>query len=182
MGAIRSFNPVKLFAGVLLADPGLIKELEQRLVAEFGPIDHRSGILPFEFTDYYAAEMGDIIDRVFLSFERLIEADDLPALKRRTNRMEEDARGTAGDILRPINIDPGYIELSKVVLVSTKNFYHRVYMGDGIFAEVTMHFKNNNYHFFPWTYPDYKSTDYQRFFLRMRQIYRSQTRNQASNE
>jgi hypothetical protein len=79
-------------------------------------------------------------------------------------------------IKRPVNLDPGYIEQAKVVLASTKNFYHRIYIGRGIFAEVTMHFKNNTYQFFPWTYPDYQSRDYQEFFLRTRQIFRSQLR------
>ena len=79
-------------------------------------------------------------------------------------------------VKRPANLDPGYIEQAKVVLASTKNFYHRIYLGGGIFGEVTMHFKNNTYQFFPWTYPDYKSKDYQDFFLRVRQIFRSQLR------
>ena len=181
MGAIQPFGQVKLFVGLLVADPGILNEVERQLIAEFGPIDHRSDILPFEFTDYYAVEMGDIIDRLFLSFERLIKADDLSALKLATNSLEEDACGATSEIARPINIDPGYIELSKVVLASTKNSYHRICIGNGIFAGVTMQFKNNNYHFFPWTYPDYKSTECQRFFLRVRQIYRSQTNNQNSN-
>ena len=79
-------------------------------------------------------------------------------------------------VKRPVNLDPGYIEHAKVILASTKNFYHRIYLGSGIFAEVTMHFKNNTYQFFPWTYPDYQSKDYQDLFLKIRQIYRSQLR------
>ena len=79
-------------------------------------------------------------------------------------------------VKRPVNLDPGYLEQAKVILTSTKNFYHRIYLGGGIFGEVTMHFKNNTYQFFPWTYPDYQSRDYQEFFLRIRQIYRSQLR------
>ena len=120
--------------------------------------------------------MGDIIDRMFLSFERLIEADQLPEIKRQTNQLEQEMAALLPIVKRPVNLDPGYIEHAKVILASTKNFYHRIYLGGGIFAEVTMHFKNNTYHFFPWTYPDYQSRDYQEFFLRIRQIYRSQLR------
>lgn len=172
----NTFNPVKLFAGVLVSDPKLVAEAETRLSNEYGPIDHRSPLIPFDFTDYYAEEMGDIIDRVFFSFERLIEADRLAEIKRRTNQIENEMKSLLTSVNRPVNLDPGYIEHAKVILASTKNFYHRIYLGGGIFGEVTMHFKNNTYQFFPWSYPDYQSKDYQEFFLKMRQIYRSQLR------
>ena len=180
MGAIRQFTPVKLFIGVLVSNSKFLQQVEQRLTAAYGPVDHRSAIIPFDFTNYYEPEMGDLIDRMFFSFERLIEADQLPEIKRQTNQLEEELApllktpGTA--VKRPVNLDPGYIEQAKVVLASTKNFYHRIYLGGGIFGEVTMHFKNNTYRFFPWTYPDYQSKDYQEFFLRVRQILRSQFR------
>jgi len=180
MGAIRQFSPVKLFIGVLVSNNKFIPEVEKRLTAAYGSIDHRSDLIPFDFTDYYEAEMGDLIDRVFFSFERLIEADQLPEIKRQTNDLEEELapalRTPRTNVKRPVNLDPGYIEQAKVILASTKNFYHRIYLGSGVFGEVTMHFKNNTYQFFPWTYPDYQSRDYQEFFLRTRQILRSQLR------
>ena len=177
MGVIRSFNPVKLFVGVLVSHSKLIPDVENRLAAAYGPIDHKSDVIQFDhFTDYYKAEMGDLIDRVFFSFERLIEADQLAEIKRQTNRMEEEMTNLLPAVKRPVNLDPGYIEHAKVILASTKNFYHRIYLGSEIFAEVTMHFKNNTYQFFPWTYPDYQSKDYQDLFLKIRQIYRSQLR------
>ena len=176
MGAMRSFNPVKLFIGVLVSHSKLIGEVEKRLVHAYGPVDHRSPVIPFDFTDYYEPEMGDLIDRVFVSFERLIEADQLPEIKRQTNELEQEMAPLLETVKRPVNLDPGYIEQAKVTLASTKNFYHRIYLGSGIFGEVTMHFKNNTYQFFPWTYPDYQSKDYQDFFLKIRHIYRSQLR------
>jgi hypothetical protein len=177
MGKIRAFNPVKLFVGVLLSDRTLITEIKSRLTALYGTIDHESALIPFDFTDYYATEMGDLVDRLFFSFERLIDADRLAEIKQQTNALEADfaIRGNLPEgVKRPVNLDPGYIEHAKVILASTKNFYHRIYLGRGIFAEVTMHFRNNTFQFFPWTYPDYQSNDYQEFFLRMRHIYRSQ--------
>ncbi len=174
MGTIRSSNPAKLFAGVLFADIGLVGKIEDRLVAEFGPIDHRSERIPFELSTYYAGEMGNVIDRVFFSFEPLIEADQLAAVKTKTNLIEEEHRNPAAEVQRPVNADPGYIEESKVVLASTKNFPHRIYLGQGIFAEVELNFRNNTYQSFPWTYPDYKSREYQEFFLRVRHIFRAQ--------
>jgi len=162
--------------GLLLSDLQLLPEAEQRLTGDYGPVDHRTTAIPFNFTQYYEKEMGSSIQRVFFSFERLIEADRLPEIKRKTNALEEELAKLRTDVLRPINLDPGYIEHAKVILASTKNFYHRMYLGGGIFGEVTMHFRNHAYEFFPWTYPDYQSEEYLEFFLRMRQIYRDQLR------
>ena len=176
MGAIRNLVPVKLFIGVLVSDAKLIPEVEGRLVHAYGPADHRSPTIQFNFTNYYEPEMGSVIDRVFFSFERLIEADHLPEIKRQTNAMEQEMAPLSKTVRRPVNLDPGYLEQAKVILASTKNFYHRIHLGNGIFGEVTMHFQNGAWHFFPWTYPDYQSQDYQDFFLKIRQIYRSQLR------
>ena len=176
MGSIRAFNPVKLFVGVLVANEDLVADVESQLSSTYGPPDYRSPVLPFTFTDYYRKETGDRILRVFFSFERLIDGDQLPEIKRQTNAMEERFAVTGAAVKRPVNLDPGYLEHSKVVLASTKNFYHRMYLGRGIFGEVTMHFRNGKFEFFPWTYPDYKSEEYQAFFLELRAIYRTQLR------
>lgn len=176
MGAIRHLVPVKLFIGVLVSDARLIPEVETCLTSAYGPVDHRSAVIPFDFTNYYEPEMGRAIDRVFFSFERLIEADQLPEIKRQTNKIEEEMAPLLKTVKRPVNLDPGYLEQAKVILASTKNFYHRIYLGKGIFGELTMQFKDGTYHFFPWTYPDYQSTGYQEFFLELRRIYRSQLR------
>ena len=176
MGSIRAFNPVKLFVGVLVANEDLVSDVESQLSSSYGPLDYQSPVLPFTFTDYYRKETGDRILRVFFSFERLIDGDQLPEIKRETNAMEERFAVTGATVKRPVNLDPGYLEHSKVVLASTKNFYHRMYLGRGIFGEVTMHFRDGAYEFFPWTYPDYKSPEYQAFFLELRNIYRKQLR------
>jgi hypothetical protein len=174
MGSIRTFNPVKLFVGILVSESGRLAEVETRLSAEFGAIDVRSSVIPFTFTDYYRRETGDQILRAFISFEHLIEGDRLPEIKHWTNALEVEFAGASRDVPRPVNLDPGYLEHSKVILASTKNFYHRMYLGRGIFGEVTMHFRNNAWEFFPWTYPDYQSEGYRRFFLELRQRYRVQ--------
>jgi hypothetical protein len=179
MGTLRRLTPVKLFVAVLVSDPSLLEELEARLAGAFGAVDHRSPRMPFDESDYYSREMGNAIDRVLFSFGDLVEADRLAEIKVRTNRMEQAYRDAPADVARPVNLDPGYIEQSKIVLASTKNFYHRIYMSRGVFAEVTMHFRNNTWQFFPWTYPDYQSGDYVDFFLRMRQIYRTQLKNRC---
>jgi hypothetical protein len=176
MGSIRAFNPVKFFVGVLVANEDLVSDVESQLSSSYGTIDYRSPVLPFTFTDYYRKETGDRILRIFFSFNRLIEGDQLSEIKRHTNALEERFAAASTAVKRPVNLDPGYLEHSKVILASTKNFYHRMYLGRGIFGEVTMHFRNGAYEFFPWTYPDYKSAEYQTFFLELRAIYRKQLR------
>jgi hypothetical protein len=174
MGSIRAFNPVKLFVGVLVSNENLLGDVESQLSSSYGPVDHRSPVLPFTFTDYYRHETGDQMLRVFLSFELLIDGGQLPEIKRHTNVLEETLAASDKTVKRPVNLDPGYLEHSKVILASTKNFYHRMYLGRGIFGEVTMHFRNNGLEFFPWTYPDYQSEDYRKFFLELRSRYRAQ--------
>src|SRR5215510_9684900 len=101
MSEIRQFNAVKLFIGVLVSHTKLISEVEQRLIDAYGPIDHQSAVIPFDFTNYYEPEMGDIIDRVLFSFERLIEADRLPEIKRQTNELEESLAPMLTSVKRP---------------------------------------------------------------------------------
>jgi Domain of unknown function (DUF4416) len=173
--------PVKLFSGILLSDGLESADAESELRKRFGPIDHRAGPMPFDFTEYYRKEMGKPLTRVLCSFEELVDPVSLAHAKCETRAIEDRFRREDSGTPRTVNIDPGYIEQSKVVLASTKNFYHRIYLDQGIFAEVTMHFRNNTYQFFPWTYPDYKSRDYLHFFIRMRQIYRSQLRRMCQN-
>src|SRR5207237_4366420 len=85
MGTIPQFNPVKLFIGVLVSHSKLVPEVEQRLLAAYGPVDHRSPVIPFDFTDYYETEMGDTSDRVFFACERIMEADHAPGVERETH-------------------------------------------------------------------------------------------------
>jgi len=120
MGSIRTFNPVKLFVGILVSEEGRLAEVESRLSAEYGVIELRSSIIPFTFTDYYRHETGDRILRTFFAFERLIEADRLPEIKHWTNALEAEFAAAGSAVQRPVNMDPGYLENSKVILASTK--------------------------------------------------------------
>src|SRR4030095_14812774 len=101
MGSIRNFNPVKLFVGVLVSNENLIAGVESELSATYGAVDYRSPVLPFTYTDYYRQETGDKILRVFLSFERLIEADQLPEIKRFTNDLEGRLVAVDTTVTRP---------------------------------------------------------------------------------
>jgi hypothetical protein len=141
------------------------------LVKEFGPADKESKIMDFTYTSYYNEEMGVGIKRQFISFTRLILPEQLPGIKLLTNKMEQDL---ALEGKRLVNIDPGYLSLAKVVLATTKDYSHRLYLGQGIYGEVTLTYAKGKFSPFPWTYPDYQTQAYQQFFREIREIYKKQ--------
>ena len=174
MGQIRKQLPVKLFVGILTSTPSILPRVEERLAAIIGPFDGRSESFPFDRTHYYDEEMGTPIYRCFLSFAELIDASEIAAIKIKTNELESALAGEASGGRRPVNLDPGYLEQSKVVLASTKNFFHRILISEGIYAEVTLHYQDGRWRDFPWTFPDYKSGQYHPYFSSLRELYREQ--------
>lgn len=145
-------KPCKLVFGLLLAagqDKGpVLAALQDR----FGPVDYVSRPQPFTFTSYYEKEMGPGILRCFGSFERLVDPGDLPAIKLATNQIEKTLADRGH---RRANIDPGILSEERLVLATGKNYTHRIYLRDGIYADLTLLFKKGCYRPLPWTYPDY---------------------------
>lgn len=177
MGEIKEpprLRRVNLIIGMLTSIEELFDVAEAALEKEFGAIDLKSDIIPFIFTDYYQAEMGDNLQRRFFAFDKLIMPDRLADIKLWTIRFEEDlANKRKYPISRPINLDPGYISEAKLVLASAKDFSHRIYISKGVYAEVTLKYlSDGQYEPLPWTFPDYKTQQYQQFFLRVRGLYR----------
>jgi hypothetical protein len=181
MGRISSPAPVKLFTGILTSVPRMLPDVERRLEALFGPVDDRSESFPFDSTRYYDDEMGTPITRLFCSFQRLIHPQELAGIKIASNGLEAELARNAAEVRRPANLDPGYLEESKIVLASTKNFYHRILLADGIYGEVTLHYSANSWQAFPWSFPDFRSGRYDAFFSRMRSTYRLQLRAAAGD-
>lgn len=172
MGRISAPQPVKLFVGMLAASADMFETAQVEMTEKFGPIDTVGEIIPFDFTDYYEAEMGTDLLRKFVAFENLIGPEELASAKLFTNDLEKKIAESSGGRLRAVNLDPGYVTLAKLVLASTKDYTHRLYLADGIFAEVTMHYVDGRFSPWPWTYPDYKSDAYRGFFETIRAQYR----------
>ena len=173
MGAIRKPLPVKLIMPMFSGHSELFVVVGRALVDRFGPVDYRSPGLPFDHTDYYRNEFGGGLERRFLAFEKLIDPGELAGIKRLTNDLEE---GWAQGGKRRINLDPGYISGSKLVLATTKNHGHRIYLGQGIYAEVTLAYRDQDFRALPWTYPDYASEAYIEIMREIRRIYMAQLR------
>ena len=173
MGKSKEPLPVKLIASIFTVSGELLEEAKVRLSQEFGPIDYESELLPFDHTTYYAAEFGENLKRKFVSFAELVHPGKLAEIKLLTNALEmEWAFGGK----RRINIDPGYVSHSKLVLATTKNHAHRIYLGQGIYAEVTLHFRDGTFRAWPWTYPDYASPPLIAIFNHIRGLYVKQLR------
>ena len=169
MGEIRHAEPVKLFVGMLSAYPGALAEAEARLVQVLGPVDLRSDLWAHEFTEYYRDEMGQPLLRGFLAFAEVIPPDRLACIKRLANQVEQDvAAMREWPVLRPVNLDPGYIAPSRLVLATTKDNAHRIYLEGGIYGEVTLLWRRDKWVPLEWTYPDYRTKDYHEFFTRVR--------------
>lgn len=172
-------EPVKLFFAVMAAQQEWIDLAQKRLAASFGTVDLKDS--PFLFhvhTDYYAEEFGEALWKQLVSVEPLIAPGDLPAIKIQTNALEWEMAGERegeNPRKRQVNIDPGYLCEGKVVLASCKDHWHRVYVAEGIFQEVTLRYrKKEGYTPLEWTYPDYADPERRQWFLKLRERYRQQ--------
>jgi hypothetical protein len=153
MGTAKQPEPVKLFLAVMHPAGFNAGPVMVELCDRFGGLEATAGPMPFTFTDYYEAEMGTGLLKTYHIFGAPINREMLASIKNATNEIESRL---ARNGHRSVNLDPGYLSRDKLVLASTKDFYHRIYIGDGIFAEVTLHYRKGIYRFFSWTYPDYK--------------------------
>jgi hypothetical protein len=141
-----------------------------RCTLDHGPIALSSEPFDFTETDYYTATMGTELKKQFFAFERLIDSATLADVKLQTNAWEAEcaALGKHSEP-RPLNLDAGYFTPAKLVLASTKDHAHRIYLRDGIFAEITLVYRQRQWQPLEWTYPDYRRDDYQQFFTRCRE-------------
>lgn len=196
--------PVCRFAGLLAGSEAQLAAARHELAQWYGKIDDASAIVPFTFTQYYDDEMGPNLLRQWVRFEALFAPEHLAKCKLETNMAEtllarqfggrrgigvppmlspaggKDSQaansgpGEPGMTYRPINIDPGYVHRYKVILATTKDHSHRVYLAEGIYAEVTLHWHQNRWTPWPWTYADYQSEAAQAFFVKARSDYVAQ--------
>jgi len=161
MGKAKKPQRVKLVIGVLSKDKKLFDILEEFFIKKFGEIDYKSPEVLFDHTDYYKEEMGYPLKKRFISFKKHISPESISNIKLLTNSLEKKfSKKKNGHLNRRINIDPGYIAPSKLILATTKDYYHRTYLNKGIYVEVTLSWKNGSFQSFEWTFPDYRTKEY----------------------
>jgi hypothetical protein len=171
MGKVKEALPAALIAGITFREEVFFSQVMDILVEEFGPIEMGSPVFDFSMTDYYTKEMGTDLRKQFFCFERPLELEMLPEIKLRTNKIELRFVSGEGDIAaRRVNIDPGYVTLSKLVLATTKDYSHRIYIGKGIYAETTLRFLGGSFKPLDITYPDYRTPLAITFFNSVREF------------
>jgi hypothetical protein len=169
MGLPAEHPPTLSLVTAFSRHPAALDWARARLVDVLGPIALESPAFDFRETEYYTATMGAGITKRFWAFERPFAPEALVDLKLATNRWEEDyARTASHGEPRPLNLDPGYMTLGKLVLASTKDFAHRLYLGKGIYAEVTLFYRRQQWQHHEFTFADYRRADYQAFFTQCR--------------
>lgn len=180
MWELNSPPRVKLIVGLLASSPTGLTNAVGGLESLFGPTDLASDIWPFTYTRYYENEMGPDILRQFVSFFELMDPGELAQVKHRTNALEQELAKSLGEPFpRPVNLDPGVVETSKLILASTKNFSHRIYIGDRIYAEVTLSYQKGDWIAYPYTFPDYRQETYHGFLSSVRERLRDQWRQEG---
>ena len=169
MGQIRTPEPVAPIAGVMAIDRETLSEAKERLRDHFGEIAIESEVFPFTYSTYYRREMGDGLLKQFVSFSEPMQRERLPEAKRAAGELEKTLGiYEDGELRRRANIDPGYLSLPKLVLASTKNYDHRIYLRDGIFAEIALRYRRGRFEPMEWTYPDYQTDLALAFFTSVR--------------
>jgi hypothetical protein len=168
MGRIGVPKPVKLIMSVIASAGQLFPEVSAVLAARYGGIDLESGCIPFDCTQYYTPEMGEGLLRRFYTFRLLIPRELLVRIKRETNEIEEEF-GRQGK--RRVNIDPGYICAEHLILATTKGYTHRPYLGEGIYADLTLIYRTGELRPLEWTYPDYASSQVREILQEIRKRY-----------
>lgn len=180
MGIARDHRPVKVIVGMICADRGLFGPAENALIAKLGPTDYRTDSLAFAHTNFYDDELGTPLWRKFVSFAQLAPAEALPDIKTMTNELERHwSHRRADKSARRLNLDPGYLTAAKLILATTKDNAHRIFLRDGIYAEITLSFREGQFKPLEWTYPDYRTPEYLAFFTTVRAMYMRQRHEQS---
>ncbi|NOY77055.1 MAG: DUF4416 family protein [Calditrichaeota bacterium] len=164
-------EPVKFFCGILYVQEAILEAAKNRLIKRYGAIDFQSQAFPFDVTDYYVPEMGSPIFRVFVSFEKWIHPKDLARIKIETIAIEDEFADSGK---RPVNLDPGYMDVGKVVLASAKYNIQKIYLDFGIYADLTLYYEKGHFYPYPWSFPDFKANRYERPFLLIRERFKVQ--------
>ncbi|BAU23521.1 hypothetical protein THC_1148 [Caldimicrobium thiodismutans] len=171
----KKVEPVLFFIALMEREYNSFKRIKDILEKDLGMVLLQSQTFDFsKFTDYYIEEMGSPLWKTFYFFEYLKEPEFLVELKHICYSLERETADLDGK--RNLNLDPGYLTLSKVVLATFKDYAHRIYLGRSVFAEVTLIYRSGGFQSLPWTYPDYKEKMTLEYFNRARALYKDRLR------
>jgi len=164
-------DPVKFFVAVLFSDEERFSKAKSLMIESFGNFDFESETKKFDVSNYYKDEMGENIFRIFLSFETLRTPDFLVEMKLKSMEIEIKL---AYEGKRKVNIDPGYIDFSKVILATFKGAGSKIYLAKGVWADLILRYEKGTFHPFPWTFPDFRDGSYNQILIKIRNLYKEQ--------
>lgn len=177
MAAPQRAKPVLLVVAVFSRHAEAAVWAARHLARLYGPAALTSPEFDFDQTAYYEPTMGLGLRKHLSAFHDLVAADSLADVKLQTNALERQLAVEGGyPEPRPLNLDPGVLTLGKFLLATTKDQSHRVYLRDGIFAEVTLRYRDGAFEPWPWTYADYRLPMVRDFLKQAREFYRRQLR------
>lgn len=176
MTETKPFTPWKLITGIMYASNEYLDQAKVKLIEQYGPIDRESRSFIFDQSPYYAEQFESRVKRILVSFEHLVDPASLSDIKVETNRREKEMKEKGGGGIRVINLDPGILSASSLIMATAKDFAHRVPLQKGIYAHLELMFGKNDIRTLPWTYPDFKDSRYHSFLLDVRRIYLAQLR------
>lgn len=168
MSLPKAPKPAKLIIGLFMKEKHLMEKIAAELIKAFGSIDMVSSWFPFDYTGYYEPEMSAPLYRRMLAFKELVRQSALADIKILTNEIESNFSPKEK---RLVNIDPGYLLKERFVLATGKNFAHRIYIGNKIYADLTLIYTKGEFKKLPWTYPDYSAKNMQSFLRQVRKKY-----------
>ena len=167
--ALKQSKAVLIIA-FMYGDFGIYESALKDVIENFNSIKIVSEEYLFSHSIYYKEEMGENLKKRFLVFENMIERDYLVEVKKITDEIEKKYLDEKGN--RKINIDPAILNLENFILATNKNFTHRIYLRDGVFADLTLIYKKKKgYTELDWTYADYSSEETKSFLNNVRDLF-----------
>ena len=173
MARPQAVDPVKLLVAILWAPLGPLQDAVEALTHTWGEIDFGGADHPFDITDYYEPEMGGMLSRRIISFFQLVPPDSIVAAKHICNEIEDRLAGPRGRLL---NLDVGYLDHNKIILASFKGAGQKIYLKDGVWADLVARYRAGRYSPFEWTFPDFRDGRYDQELSKIRQTYLAQLR------
>lgn len=158
--------PARLVISAIFREEGIFGPLLPMLSKAVGEVRFAGPPFPFNRTGYYSAEMGEPLFRRFLVASAPVARDALPGIKAATEGVERELEEGGR---RTVNLDPGLLTPENFILATGKGYSHRVYLGQGVFADLTLEFRKGDFHPMPWTYPDYASGEIKELLKGLRQ-------------
>ncbi len=168
MSILQTPPPAKLVCSIFSQQERLISRVADVLSGAYGTIDFETPVMLFDWTSYYEPEFGNSLKRIFMSFTEMVFQDALAEIKHATNRLEQEF---SKEGKRRVNIDPGILTAERLVLATGKNYSHRIYLGRGVYADLTFIYRKGSFRPLPWTYPDYVSREVIEFWNNVRKSY-----------